>query len=320
MLLVLLIALPNLRYLYPAMPLLSIGIGNILVEWPALGTCAMVGITALNLYFLPASGWYHRDFALFKHSDARDYVRRAAPIRTLIAYLNHYQSGKPVALFTGDAVAGLNGPAYTNTWHSEQYWKRVRGAALPRDIATILRGLRIETIVAPVSLESQFSAVQSFLHLWAEPTGIRAEDLAIYHLLSEEERHGEVAPLPAGSWDDLDDRIEYRGHWLHDRQFPKSSGQSLTYSADVGDSFGLKFLGTGITYVYTRAENRGEALVSIDGNEAARIDMYSPDIQWQSKSVFGKLAPGLHTFEVKILPEKRSKATAVDVDRVDVIE
>ena len=320
--LVLVIALPNLRYLYPALPLLSIGIGNLLVEWPVLGTCAMVGITALNLYFLPASGWYHRDFALFRHAEAREYVQRSAPIRSLIAYLNHYESGKPVALFTGDAVAGLNGPAYTNTWHTEQYWKRVRDSPLPSDVAAYLRELRIETIVAPVSLESQFSVVQSFLRQWTKPTGIRAEDLAIYHLLSEEKRRAEVPPLSAGAWDDLDERIEYRGHWLHDRQFPKSSGQSLTYSSDVGDSFELKFRGTGITYVYTKAENRGEALVSIDGQEAARIDMYSPDIQWQTKTIFGKLAPGVHTFEVKILPEKnaRSKDRAVDVDRVDVSE
>jgi 4-amino-4-deoxy-L-arabinose transferase-like glycosyltransferase len=87
--LVLLIVLPNFRYLYPALPLLSIAIGNILVEWPVLGSCAMAGITVLNLYFLPASGWYHRDFAFFKHSDARAYVERAAPIRSLIAFLNH---------------------------------------------------------------------------------------------------------------------------------------------------------------------------------------------------------------------------------------
>jgi hypothetical protein len=321
-LVVVLIALPNLRYLYPALPLLSIGIGNLLVEWPVLGTCAMVGITALNLYFLPASGWYHRDFAFFKLAESRDYVRHAAPIRTLIAYLNHNASGRPVALFTGDAVAGLNGPAYTNTWHTEQYWKRVRESPLPQDIAVYLRGLRIETIVAPVSLDSQYLVVQSFLREWTKPTGIQAEGLAIYHLLSEAEQRVEVPPLPAGAWDDLDDRIEYRGHWLHDRQFPKSLGQSLTYSSEVGDSFQFTFSGTGITYIFTKAENRGKALVSIDGKEAARIDMYSPDIQWQAKKVFGPLAAGKHTFQVRILADKnpRSAARAVDIDGVVVAE
>jgi hypothetical protein len=321
--LVLLIVLPNFRYLYPALPLLSIAIGNILVEWPVLGSCVMAGITVLNLYFLPASGWYHRDFAFFKHSDARAYVERAAPIRSLIAFLNHNESGRPVALFTGDAVAGLYGKAYTNTWHSENYWLSVRTAPSPKEIAKILRGLKIATIVAPISLESEYSVVQSFLREWTEPVGVQVQGLGIYHLRDRDVKNrDDVRWLPSGAWDDLDDRIEYSGHWLHDRQFPKSLGQSLTYSGEVGDSFQFTFSGTGITYIYTKAENRGEALVSIDGKEAARIDMYSPDIEWQTRKVFGPLAAGMHTFQVRILADKnpRSAARAVDIDGVVVSE
>ena len=321
--LVLLIALPNLRYLYPVLPLLSLAIGNILVEWPLLGTLALVGITMLNLYFLPASGWYHRDFAFFKHAQAQQYVDRAAPIRSLFDHLNRTEPRRPVALFTGDAIAGLNAPAYTNTWHSEAYWFRVREARFPHEIREILRGLQIETVIAPVSFESQFPVVRSFLRQWAEPTGAQREDLGIFHvrdhavLLRED-----TQPIPPGQWDDLDDRIEYIGHWLHDRQFPQSSGQSVTYSGDAGDTFGFKFTGSRIVYIYTKAANRGRALVLIDGHEAGRIEMYSAETQWQARTVFEKLGPGAHTFEVRILEDKdpRSAGRAVDLDGVVVAE
>ena len=321
--LVILIALPNLRYLYPALPMLSIAIGNILVEWPMLGTWALVCVTALNLWFLPSSGWYHRDFAFFKPSQAREYVQQAAPIRSLFDHLNRTEPGKPVALFTGDGIAGLNAPAYTNTWHSEVYWSRVREARFPREIRDILRELQIQTMVAPVSFESPFPVVRSFLRQWAEPIGVQQEDLGIFHLRDRPVLLREdTQPLPLGAWDDLDDRIEYLGRWLHDRQFPQTSGQSVTYSGDVGDSFGFKFTGSKITYIYTKAANRGRALVLIDGHEAARIDMYSAETQWQARTVFEKLGDGTHSFEVRILEDKdpRSAGRAVDLDGIVVGE
>jgi hypothetical protein len=321
--LVLLIALPNLRYLYPALPLLSIAIGNVLVDWPALGTWVLVGVTGLNLWFLPSSGWYHRDFAFFKPSQAREYVEHAAPIRTLFDHLNRSEPGRPVALFTGDTIAGLNASAYTNTWHSEAYWKRVRDARFPREIAEMLRGLQIQTVVAPVSFESQFPVVHTFLRQWAEPIGVQQEDVAIFHLRGQPILLLDATEgLPPGRWDDLDDRIEYLGRWVHDRQFPQSSGHSLTYSGDADDRFGFKFTGTKITYVYTKALNRGRALVLIDGHEAARIDMYAAEIQWQAQTVFEKLAGGTHTFEVRVLEDKdpRSAGRAVDVDGIVVTE
>jgi Dolichyl-phosphate-mannose-protein mannosyltransferase len=320
--LVLLIALPNLRYLYPALPLLSIAMGNLLAEWPVFATFAFVAITALNLWFLPSSGgWYHRDFTFFRHSDEQKYMVYASPVRAMVAHLNQSSPGEPVALFSGDAVAGLEGRAYTNTWHSEAYWSRVRGAQYPSEIAAILRELGIRNIVAPVSLESALPVVQDFLHQYAEPSGFVSGDLGLYRLRDQPELiHKTVPPIPPGEWDDLDDRIGYTGRWLHDRQFPESRGRSLTYSSDAGAAIGLQFTGSGITYIYTKALNRGRALVLIDGREVARLDMYSPEIQWQVRSEFANLSSGAHTFEVRVLKDKdpRSAGNAVDIDGIIV--
>ncbi len=69
---------PNIRYLYPSLPLLSIGIAwlfseMLISEMPTL----LVGVgalTVLNVWFLPASTW-DRDFALFRRAQVEQYLK-----------------------------------------------------------------------------------------------------------------------------------------------------------------------------------------------------------------------------------------------------
>ena len=51
------------------------------------------------------------------------------------------------------------------------------------------------------------------------------------------------------------------------------------------------------------------------------MNMYSKEPKWQSVRRFGDLAPGVHTFEVRVTGEKDplSSGTVVDLDAV-VIE
>ena len=73
--------LHNLRYLYPALPLFSIALGGLLTE----GACVFIAaaLIALNMWFLPASGWYHNDFALFRRDDVARVIEISAPERNL---------------------------------------------------------------------------------------------------------------------------------------------------------------------------------------------------------------------------------------------
>jgi hypothetical protein len=131
----------------------------------------------------------------------------------------------------------------------------------------------------------------------------------------------ETGPFaPGRRYEDLDARIAYTGSWFHDRQFPQSSGQSLTYSDKPGNAFDIAFTGSGITYVFTQAGNRGIANVTIDGQPQARINQYSREIQWQAKRRFEGLNPGVHTFEVRVSGEKdpQSAGKFVDLDAFEV--
>jgi len=129
-----------------------------------------------------------------------------------------------------------------------------------------------------------------------------------------------AGPFAPGSYDDQDQRVEYKGKWWPDHQFPLSSGQSITYSDKPGDAFRIAFTGSAITYVFTRALNRGIAEVRIDGGPAVRINQYSPPTKWQEKQRFGDLSPGAHTLEVRVSGDKdpASGGLFVDLDGFEV--
>lgn len=68
----------------------------------------------------------------------------------------------------------------------------------------------------------------------------------------------------------------------------------LHCSITPGDLFRVAFEGTGITWVYTKASNRGLAEVRVDGIRMGLVDLYSKEPLWQARSSFGDLGPGPH--------------------------
>jgi len=130
----------------------------------------------------------------------------------------------------------------------------------------------------------------------------------------------DVHPLQVkGTFDDVSQDIHYAGAWSHG-SFPFAAGGTVMYSNSPGSVARLSFEGSEITYVYSRAFNRGIAEVKLDGIPRGEIDLYSPKIVWQARTVFGDLSPGKHTFEVIVSGRKDSPATDryVDVDALIV--
>ncbi len=293
--------LPNLRYLYPALPLLSIGFAWLISEIPIMMVCVVL-VTLLDLWFLPSSGWYNKEFALFRTAQMEEYVERARPELKLIEYLNRTAPGEPVAFFGGSAIAGLNARAYTDQWRTYEFWKDLIHAGSPEEIATMFRQLGIHYVIAPVLLETNSANVRYFMQQWTVPSGVTSGREALFEVIRAPVTppHQRITAAP-GSYDDLALEIEYIGTWLHDRQFKEPSSGSLTYSSQPGDSLRLAFRGSGVTYVYTKALNRGIAEVVIDGRNAARLNLYSARTQWQARTIFGNLIPGDHTIEVRVI-------------------
>jgi hypothetical protein len=291
---------PNLRYLYAALPLASLGIAWTAAQAPRAATAGFLALIGLNLWFLPAAGWYGNDFAYFRPSETAAYLERMAPVRLLIDHLNRTAPGEPVAFFSTDATAGLLGAAYNDTWHSEQYWQSVRNAPDAAAIAAILSERNIRYVVAPASREAGFEVVRAFLQRWLDPGGRTAGPLALYRLReSPIPIPRDTRPFEPGRYDDSEPRIEYSGAWLHDPQFAEPWNHSLTYSSTPGDTASFRFNGGSIVYIYTKAANRGTAEIRIDGRLSRRINQKSTQTEWQASSAFTNLGAGPHTFELR---------------------
>jgi hypothetical protein len=116
------------------------------------------------------------------------------------------------------------------------------------------------------------------------------------------------AVVPPGRYDDPDPRINLNAAWTRDTQFPDASQHTVSYSNIPGASVSLAFEGNAITYVYTRASNRGIAEVFIDGARKDRLDLYSPRTVWRSQSRYEGLGAGEHVIEIRVTGERNPLA------------
>jgi hypothetical protein len=139
--------------------------------------------------------------------------------------------------------------------------------------------------------------------------------------------HPELDPVvtsrpaaPPGTYDDPDSRICLHAAWTRDTQFPDADRHTLTYSNIPGASASLAFHGTAITYVHTRASNRGIAEVFVDGRLKDRADLYSPNTIWRSRTRYECLGAGAHVIQIRVTGERNSHAcdSFVDLDALIV--
>jgi glycosyltransferase involved in cell wall biosynthesis len=149
---------PNARYLYAAMPLLSVPFAALLgwatgrrwlyhaLIWP------MVACIFLNLCFLPSAGWYHRDFDLrrpFSRAERDRYRAQAAPIREVIAYYNRAHPNSTVLLTSDSSVAGLDGTVYENQWHQYSTFDRIRNTGTLPELLDLVHNWNVQYLIAP---------------------------------------------------------------------------------------------------------------------------------------------------------------------------
>jgi hypothetical protein len=319
---------PNVRYLYPAFPLLTLALALVpgaARRWlPAkLLACAALLCLSLNLWFLPSSSWYHKAFCLnpLERGADKNYLAAAAPVRLLVDRLNRRYPGENVLfLETGD-IAQLHAEAYTNGWHSYGFMQRVAELRMPEEARELARRLGIRHAIYPDSgagVPVREAVLKGLIDHCAETEasigGFRLANLGTCRAMPSAE-----APA-AGDYDDLDPRISFLGNWSHDTQFAQVANHSVTYSDSLGAKFQFRFRGTAVTWVYTKALNRGVARVFLDGAPQSEVDLYAPDTLWQSRSLFRASGNGVHVLEVQVLnrPNPRSAGNFVDVDKLIV--
>jgi hypothetical protein len=148
---------PNARFLYAALPLILVGAAGALSRvnrgaYRALAGCLAL-CAALNIWFLPASGWYHKDFymqGLFRRGASTRYLQQEAPVRDVA---QHFERAHPgAAIFqTGEIdAADVTGEVYENHWHQYGTWMAIRQAAGPRDLQRMFARWNARYFLSPV--------------------------------------------------------------------------------------------------------------------------------------------------------------------------
>src|SRR5262249_41045430 len=120
----------------------------------------------------------------------------------------------------------------------------------------------------------------------------------------------------AGFYDDSDPAIVYSGDWSRDKTFAEPVMHTVSYTDVPGAEVAFAFDGKALTWILTKAPNRGIAEVTIDGAPKGDVDLYSAAIEWQSKSRFCCFAAGKHVVTIRVTGQANPKSAGrfVDVD------
>jgi glycosyltransferase involved in cell wall biosynthesis len=178
---------PNIRYLYAALPLLFVPAAALLQwleanqRWLGRAVIAALAVSmTVDLYLLPASGWYHKEFysqLVFSRGGKDRFLESAAPARDVALHLARQHPGANVFLAGDNDLADASGEAYTANWHQYRVWEQVQGAADRAAMLKLFEQWNVHYVLG--------QAPPPGTHL--EPAGLR--DLVDHCLVREYENH-----------------------------------------------------------------------------------------------------------------------------------
>jgi hypothetical protein len=116
------------------------------------------------------------------------------------------------------------------------------------------------------------------------------------------------------AYDDSDAGWTYSSGWItyagkgpynHTDHYTKTVGANAAYS----------FTGSGFTFTYVTATNRGKITVNVDGNVIATINAHTSATVWQKAYISPSLPPGSHTVTIT---HAGPVNTYIDVDEIQI--
>ena len=325
---------PNARYFYPSLPLLLVPLAALFGWLPpgalrrALIALAVACVVA-NTWFLPSSNYYHGDFyerSPLSAAMRQTYIHQNAPMREIGQYMNRVHPSAPVFLVEGSEMSAFNAEVYSNGWHQYNVFARLQQARSPHEVLDAFNEWNVHYVVAPKPGSGIDIKPKTLQDLLSKCGSVEFQTTRLYlaHLPSQCTVPPPPVPDPvivsAGVYDDADPAIVYQGRWSQNPGFSQTYSHTITYSNLPGSLVRFAFQGSSLTYIYTRAPNRGKAEVVIDGARKAVLDLYSPETKWQSRTEFRNLGAGRHLVVITLLEDKNPRATDrfIDVDAFEV--
>jgi 4-amino-4-deoxy-L-arabinose transferase-like glycosyltransferase len=324
------VATPNARYFYPLLPILATAAAAALgwlreshrsIFAAAIAIAVAAGFA--NIYFLPCADWYHRDFyaaPLFSSAGRMAYLTREGGVREIVAYLNRTDKTEPVAFLDGSEIAELVAPAYTVEWHDYNFWYQVWQCNETWQAAQVLARSGIRHLVVEWKATTRPAAFTRLVSACGHVDYTAGGYSAVSIDPDCESTVESTNALPPGIYDERDPHIVFSEHWTHDSRFPATYAGTVSYSRIAGSEVRFAVLGTGFRYVYTKAFNRGEADILVDGAPSATVDLYSPVTEWQARTTIAGLPRARHNVVIRVARGKNGKATDyyIDVDAIEV--
>jgi hypothetical protein len=249
-------ALPNARYLYPALPLAWVPLAAML-GWLTPGAvrraliAVAVACVLLNTWFMEASDYYHGDFyerSPLSRAMRQVYTHKAAPMREIGQYMNREHPGAPVFLAAGSELAAFNAEVYAIGWHQYGVYARLQRARDAREIAGILSQWNVHYIVAPkpdAGIEVKSTALRHLIKDCATPE----YQAGAYFLARIEndcrpsEADREPLLVQPGTYDDQDPAVALRGSWTQDGGWAEAYAHTITFSNLAGSEIRLAYQG-----------------------------------------------------------------------------
>ena len=278
---------PNARYVYAALPLLSVPFAALLgwldgrQRWLArVLVCYVIACTALNAYFIPSSSYYHKDFSMrspLSRAERERYMAYTAPVRLVIAYCNRAHPRAAVLITSGSDIAGLTGEVYENHWHQFATLDQIRKTLDMAAMLKLVEGWGVRYFIARKPAAGDYArppALRELLETCTTPE-YEAGDFYLARLEPDcgERVKGAAARaasrpeivVPPGYYDDFDPAIRYRGDWTNSDKFDGPFQHTISFSDIPGAEAAFAFEGNALVYMYTKAPNRGLAAITIDG-------------------------------------------------------
>jgi len=336
---IIMLTTPNARYLYTSMALLLVPLAALLAwlksnqRWMYRTLIFyLVAATGLNAYFLPSSSYYHKDFCLrlpFSQAEKESYKKEAAPIRDVIAWYDRHHPDSTVLLTDDSSIAGLTGEFYMDHWHQYPTQEALERASTVPNLLRLLESWKVEYFIAHKPAPGEKTRPPSLAALLMKCTVPEYESGDIYLARLEKNCGATADAAPAagpmvtvtrGFYDDFDPAIRFRGDWEQDTSFAAADRHTISYSNVPGAEFSIAFEGTALTYVFTKAPNRGIAAITIDGADSGTVDLYSPNVQWQTRLRVCCAGPGRHVAAIRVTDRSNPQSSGryVDLDSFEV--
>jgi hypothetical protein len=179
-----LLAEPNVRYFYPALPFITILAAIVYAQARELSRilylslcCYGVAAMLVNAYAMPLSAWAHREFSFamaFGRLGLDEYLSWVAPERKLIAYLNLTRGhAVRVANFARPMIIDFKGDSVLGNWYNHPFsTKRLSRATSAEEVHRLMREERITMFMAfgpGGEIPNGSRAVEAFLANYTEP-------------------------------------------------------------------------------------------------------------------------------------------------------